>query len=52
MKPIEFQDFVNSAESRRESWERKFANDVMTRAEPMPDISPSIDGLPWATQEA
>lgn len=34
MKPIEFQDFVNSAESRRESWERKFASDVMTRAEP------------------
>ena len=33
MKPIEFQDFVNSAESRRDL-ERKFANDVMTRAEP------------------
>lgn len=23
IRPIEFQDFVNSAESRRESWERK-----------------------------
>ena len=34
IRPIEFQDFVNSAESRRESWERKFANDVMASAVP------------------
>ena len=34
MKPIQFQDFVNSAESRRESWARKFANDVMDSAVP------------------
>jgi NAD-dependent deacetylase len=34
IRPIEFQDFVNSAKSRRESWERKFANDVMASAVP------------------
>ena len=33
--PIDFQDFVNSEESRRESWRRRFASDpVMRSAEP------------------
>ena len=45
IRPIEFQDFVNSAESRQESWERKFANDVM--ASPMQDIGRCSNGLPW-----
>ena len=31
-QPIEFQDFINSEEMRRESWRRKFATDaVMNR---------------------
>lgn len=34
-QPIDFRDFMASAEMRRESWRRKFAMDeVMTRAEP------------------
>src|SRR5580658_3732565 len=33
--PIDFQDFVNSEEARRESWRRRFASDaVMRNAEP------------------
>lgn len=34
IKPIQFQDFVNSETARQESWNRKFANDVMANAEP------------------
>ncbi len=35
MRPIEFNDFLGSAEMRRESWRRKFAIDeVMTKATP------------------
>ena len=31
-KPIEFGDFISSAESRRESWRRKFASDAVMKA--------------------
>ncbi len=34
IKPIQFQDFVNSQDARNESWQRKFDGDVMARAEP------------------
>ena len=35
MRPIEFSDFLSSAEMRRESWRRKFAmDDTFRRAEP------------------
>lgn len=34
IKPIQFQDFVNSADARRESWQRKFDSDVMASAVP------------------
>ena len=34
IKPIQFQDFVNSQDARNESWQRKFDSDVMARAEP------------------
>jgi len=34
-QPIDFKDFISSAEMRRESWRRKFASDsVMKQAEP------------------
>ena len=31
-KPIEFGDFISSAEARRESWRRKFASDAVMKA--------------------
>ena len=31
-KPITFQDFVASAEARREAWRRKFASEPVMRA--------------------
>lgn len=34
IKPIDFQDFISSESARRESWQRKFGNDVMSSAEP------------------
>ena len=35
IKPIQFQDFVNSAQARRESWARKFSGDrIMDNAQP------------------
>lgn len=34
VSPIEFSDFVNSENHRRESWKRKFSGDGMTGAEP------------------
>lgn len=34
MQPIDFSDFVASEEVRRESWRRKFSNQVMAQAEP------------------
>ncbi len=35
IKPIQFQDFIASEESRRESWERKFSSDrTMENAQP------------------
>lgn len=35
IKPIQFQDFVGSAEARRQSWQRKFAGEMkMEHAEP------------------
>ena len=34
IKPIQFQDFVKSEGARKESWQRKFNNDVMASATP------------------
>lgn len=34
IKPIEFQDFVDSEEARYESWRRKFSSDAMSEAKP------------------
>ncbi len=34
IKPIQFEDFVNSEEARKESWRRKFSNDALDLAEP------------------
>ena len=36
-QPIYFQDFVNSEEKRKESWERKFSNELnINKAKPIP----------------
>lgn len=34
IKPIQFQDFVDSEQARQESWSRKFSNDLIAQAEP------------------